>query len=483
VTAAPGAFGPDAGTGQLIDGRSRVTVVGAHKRVDVALPMAAPIGEYSVRLASMCGQAGQGALPRAWSLAVAGGMPLPLSASLEESGILDGQVLYLRDLTRDPGVNWTVEDLPELIAVEAENRRPGGWPPALVVMTLGLAWLAACSGFAFWRSGSGALAAAATLIVAGLLLLAAGWGLAQRRMLTPVALCVLVSLTAIPCLATAGALLGQAAAGRPFQWVGAIIGASAGVLMSLAATPEAVVLLVGLQLAVPLLLAPLLVALHATGAQVAAATVVAMLSVLGLAKRAAALATVWSQRRMPSDAPMTNVATTLLVRTRRLLAVLVAGPVLALAVALAVLAFSRDWFAFAMAVTGSVALVARSCQAGFADERVPIGVAGLVGLFSVLAAITERAERAWHLAGISTVALTIVGLALFASGAAVAMLGTADEPAQDMPPGFPADAGRPDRHKLVGILGVLCTIAAVSLALGVFGVLGDLMGAGRGMVR
>jgi hypothetical protein len=479
----PGAFGRDAGTAQLIDGRTRVTVIGARKRVDVALPMAAPIGEYSVRLASMCGQASHGALPSAWSLAVAGGAPLPLSASLEESGILDGQVVYLRDLARDPGVNWTVEDLPELIATEAQNQRPGGWPPALVVMTLGLAWLAVCAGFAFFRPGGGLLTAAVTLIVAGLLLLAAGWGLAQRGTLVPPALCVLTSLTAVPCLAAAGALLGQTAAGGPFLWIGAIVGASAGVLMSLAATPEAVVLLVGLQFAVPLLLAPLLAALHATGVQVAAATVVAMLSMLGLTKRAAALATVWSQRRPPNDTPMTNVATVLLIRTRRLLAVLLAGPILALAVALVVLAFSSNWFAFAMAVTAAVALVTRAQQAGFAEERIPVGVAGLVGLFAVLAATAERAERTWHLAGASTALLAIAGFALVAGGATVAMLGTADEPAQDMPPGFPADAGRPDRRKLAGIFGVLCTIAAVSLALGVFGVFGDLMTAGRGIVR
>lgn len=468
----------------MIDGRSRVTVVGTRKRVDVALPAAAPIGEYSAGLAILCGQgqASHGALPPSWSLAVAGGAPLPLSASLEESGVLDGQVLYLRDLARDPGVHWTAEDIPELIATEAETQRRGGWPPALVVMTFGLAWLAATAGFAFWRGG-GPLTGAAILVVAGLLLLAAGWGLAQRRVLASAALCVLTSLTSVPCLAVAGALLGQTLGGRQFLWFGVIGGAVAGVLMSLAATPEVVVLLVGLQLAVPLLLLPLLVALQATGVQVAAATVVAMLSVLGLTKRTAALATVWSQRRPPGDAPIVNVATALLIRTRRLLAVLVAGPVLALAVALPVLAFSRNWFAVAMAASASLALVARAYQAGFAEELVPVGGAGVVGLFALLAAMAERAERLWRVAGAATAVLAVAGLALVAGGAIAAVLGTGDEPAQDMPPGFPPDAGRPDRRKFAGIIGVLGTIAAVSLALGVFGVFHDLMGAGRGMIK
>src|SRR5258708_19084311 len=165
----------------MIDGRSRVTVVGARKRIDVALPAAAPIGEFSSGLASLCGQAGHGALPPAGSLAVAGGAPLPLSASLAESGIVDGQVLYRRDLARDPGPDANLEDIPELIASEAEAQRRGGWPRALVVITFGLAWLAGAAGFALWRSAAGSITPAGSLIVAGLLLLAIRWGLAPRR--------------------------------------------------------------------------------------------------------------------------------------------------------------------------------------------------------------------------------------------------------------------------------------------------------------
>src|SRR5260370_828358 len=114
-----------------------------------------------------------------------------------------------------------------------------------------------------------------------------------------------------------------ALAGRSFLWVGGIGGASAAVLMSLAATPEAVVLLIAVQFAVALLLSSLIVAVHATGTQVAAATVVAMLSLLGLAKMAAALVTVWSHRQHSHGNSMANVATDMLIRSRRLLTVLV----------------------------------------------------------------------------------------------------------------------------------------------------------------
>lgn len=461
----------------MLDERSRVTVIGQRKSVDVALPAAAPIGEYAARLAGMCGQDSHGALPPAWSLAAAGEEPLSLSTSLAESGIVDGQVLYLRDLARDPGPVATIEDIPELIADEADTQRRASGRRSLVVMAAGLAWLAASAGFALGRPGAGLISPAVTLIVAGLLLLATGWGMAQRKAVPPI-LCVLTSLTAVPCLAVAGALLGHALIGGSFLWAGGIGGASAGVLMTLAATPEAVVLLLAGQLAVALLLASLLAALHATGAQAAAGTTVAMLSLLGLAKWAAALVTVWSHRQ-PGGGSVVNVATALLIRSRRLLTVLVAGPALALSVALPVLAFSSNRFALAMAATASAALIARSQQAGFAEELIPIGGAGLVGLFAVLAAV---AGRIGHMGVAAIVALTVAGLVLVASGAIAAILHPGAEPAQDLPPGFPADAGRPDRRKFIDILGVLCVIATVSLALGVFGVFGEMMGTGRGMV-
>ncbi len=251
--------------------------------------------------------------------------------------------------------------------------------------------------------------------------------------------------------------------------------------MSLAATPEAVVLLIALQLAVALLLAPLLVAVHATGTQVAAATVVAMLSLLGLAKMAAALVTVWSHRQHSHGNSMANVATDMLIRSRRLLTVLVAGPALALAVALPVLAFSDNVFGLAMAATASVALVVRGRQAGFAEELVPIGGAGLVGLFGLLGAL---AERIWRTPAADTVVLIVAGLALVAGGVIAAVLHTGADPAQDLPVGFPADAAdHHGRRKFIDIIGVLCVIATVTLALGVFGVFHDLMGMGRGMIR
>ncbi len=463
----------------MLDGRSRVTVVGAGKRADVALPSAAPIGEYVAGLASLCGQDRDGLVPSVWSLALAGAAPLPLTASLADSRVTDGQILYLRDLARDPGADAVVADAEELIAAEADAQRRRGWPRALVVMAFGLAWLAAATGVALSHHDTTPIATAVTLIVAGLLLLATGWAVAQQRAAAPGLLCVLVSLTSVPCLAAAGALLAEALAGHSFLWVGAACGANAAVLMCLAATPEAVVVLVALQLAVALLLAPLLAVVHASGAQAAAATVVAVLSVLGLSRTAASAVTVWSQR-LPADGPsMAHAATAMLIRSRRLQTVLVAGPSLALAVALPMLALSRNGFGVALACAASVALLVRAWQAGFADELVPVGGAGLVGAFAALVVLAGKVSRT-EVAG--TVVLTAAGLALVIGGAVTAVLRRGGGAPPEVPAGFPAGADRPGRRRFIDVLGMLCALACVSLALGVFGVFHDLMGMGRAMV-
>jgi hypothetical protein len=95
----------------------------------------------------------------------------------------------------------------------------------------------------------------------------------------------------------------------------------------------------------------------------------------------------------------------------------------------------------------------------------------VVGLFSTLTALVLRL---WPAGFTATVALVVGGLALVAAGTIGAILRHGADSESDMPAGFPAGAGRPDRRKPVDILGVLCVIATTSLALGVFGVFGDL---------
>jgi hypothetical protein len=78
----------------------QVTVHGAGQRVDLTVPASVPVVDLVPTLADLCG-AGQGApvsAPPVWGLARVGARPFELSASLEQAGVLDGEVLCLVDI-------------------------------------------------------------------------------------------------------------------------------------------------------------------------------------------------------------------------------------------------------------------------------------------------------------------------------------------------------------------------------------------------
>jgi type VII secretion integral membrane protein EccD len=460
------------------DRRSRVTVIGGRRRLDLAVPAAAPVGEYAPRLAELCGEHQGGPLPPAWSLQAAGAAPLPLDASLADHGVTDGQVLYLSDLAADPTVGPVVEDIDELVGAEAEAQHRAGVPRSPVVLAFGLVWLVATSVVAWRGHGSGQLTVAVGLIVCALLLIATSWTLDQRRAPVPAALRLLVSLTAVPCLAVAGAWTAQFAAGATLRWPGAIAGANVAALMTMATTPEAVVVVIEVLLAAAAALTPLLVLLRATNVQAAAAVVVVAVSLIGLSKRLAAAITTWAQGTS-TDAPSTaHAVTQLLIRARRLLAMVVAGPVLAFVVALPLLAFSRQPFALALAATAGIALLIRAEQSGFTSEVVLIGAAGMVGIFSALAGLI------WWLVPKGPLAVLVLALcgAVLVGASAVATLNSqhkeAPETTEIKVGGVPV---RPIRRRFIDVVGMLGMIATVSLTLGVFGVFGELTALGRTM--
>ncbi|MFG2041285.1 EsaB/YukD family protein [Dactylosporangium sp. NPDC048998] len=465
----------------MLDARSRVTVVGVRKRVDVALPTTAPIGEYAAGLADLCGQERRNALPAAWSLALAGEAALSLDTSLGAAGVTDGQILYLRDVARDPDTEPIVEDVGEIVAEQAQSQRDNAPPAGLVVIGFGLLWLFATGLLALWYQES-AIGGALALIAAGLVMVASGWSLSQRETPVPAGLRLLVMLTAVPCLAAAGALVATALAGGGYVWAGAVGGANVAALMALAALPEAVIIALAVELGVAAVVAPVLIALHTNAVQTSATVVIVALAFLGVAKLLAAGIAAWSRRPSKGPASMERSVTELLIRSRRLLTVVLAGPTLALAVAFVVLAASRGGFAIALSAVVGVALLVRARQRGFTNELILIGGAGVVGLFSALVALMSR----YHLNG------TVIVAGLAALGAALIGVGMAGSMMRRQPDTMPvltAAAGampgatvRPDRYRFIDIVGVLCNVAAVSLALGVFGVFDDLVGMGRAMV-
>jgi hypothetical protein len=460
----------------MLDTRSRITVVGARKRIDVAVPATTPIGEYVAGLADLCGQDGRGPLPAAWSLALAGAAPLPLDTSLGSVGIVDGQVLYLRDLARDPGADPVVEDVDELVAAQARAQRDRNMPPGLVVMALALLWLGGTAVLAL-RYQAAPIGPATLLIVAGLCLLGGGWSLYQRQGHIPAPLRLAVSLTAVPCLAIAGALVAHALAGGAYAWCGAIAGANVAMLMALAAVPEALLVAVELQFAAAAGLAPILVLAGAGLTQAAAAAAVVALALLGLSKTLAATIALSVQRPTRRASSVAHAVTELLIRSSRLLTVVIAGPSVALAIAFVVLAASGNGFAVALSAVAGVALLVRARQRGFTNEVVFIGGAGVVGLFAALTALLATVAG-----GLTVGVFAVAGLGLLALGSALTMM----RRPQPAPPAAGVTAAvvavRPDRYRFIDVIGVLCHIACVSLALGVFGVFADLMGMGRGMV-
>jgi len=460
------------------DRRSRITVIGGRRQLDLAVPAAAPVGEYAPRLAELCGEPPGGPLPHAWSLQVAGAAPLPIDASLADHGVIDGQILYLSDLTTDPTAGPVVEDIDELVGSEAETHHQASVPRSLLVLGFGLAWLVATTVVAWHGHGTGQLTVAVGFIVCALLLIAIGWTLDQRKAPVSPVLRLLVSLTAVPCMAVAGAWTAQFAAGPALSWPGAIAGANIAALMAMATTPEAVILVIEVQLAVAAAFTPLLVLLRASSVQTAAATVIAALSLIGISKRLAAAITTWAQGA-DSGAPSTaHAVTQLLIRARRLLTVVVAGPAVALAVALPVLAFSRQPFALALAAVAGLALLIRAEQSGFTAEVVQIGAAGMVGVFGALAGAI------WWLVPMGPLAvllLAICGVVLVGASA----VATLNSQRKDAPETTEIKVGgvpvRPIRRRFIDVVGMLGMIATVSLTLGVFGVFGQLVALGRTM--
>lgn len=74
-----------------------VTIVGPAGRRDLSLPSDAPIRELLPPLIEIAGQLDEGGVldPAAWTLSATGNEPLEPAGTLEASGILDGQILYL----------------------------------------------------------------------------------------------------------------------------------------------------------------------------------------------------------------------------------------------------------------------------------------------------------------------------------------------------------------------------------------------------
>ncbi|WP_432827548.1 EsaB/YukD family protein [Dactylosporangium sp. CA-092794] len=464
----------------MVDELSRITVIGARRRVDIAVPSRAPVGEYVTRLADLCGQDRDNVLPAAWSLAPAGGAVLPLNASLADAHVPDGQVLYLRDLTDRSNADPVVDELDEVVAEAADRHRWGILPRGVVLTVLGLLWVAATALYLAVRTGpADVLVPAVALSGTAVVLLAAAWSMAQRRGGIPPVLVLLTSLSAVPCLAGAGVLVAVALAGAQYGWAGAVIGANAGAAMAIAAAPEPVLLAVELQLAVAGLLTPIVIGAGLHGDGLAALAAVTAIGLLATARWSAGGITAAASRPPRPDAGFAGEVTALLVRGSRLLAVVMAGPAVVLVAATGTLANSDNGWAALLALIAVVGLLGRTAQTAFGAELVVLGTAGFTALFVLLVALSRRLA----LGGLGVLLLAVVGL--FVVGLGVSMVLRHRPPPPAPPPGGPEDvigATPPIRRTVAEVLVTLCDLAALPVAMGAFGLLGSLSVLTRGWV-
>ncbi|WP_432974619.1 EsaB/YukD family protein [Dactylosporangium sp. CA-233914] len=455
----------------MAEGQSRVTVVGAHKRVDVALPTSTPIGEYSARLAELCGQDRDPLKPPAWSLAPAGEVPFPLTAHLGELDVVDGQVLYLRDVAREPGDPPVVEDLDELVADETRASRRRMLPAGHVATYLGLLWMCATA-VVLGRQPHASTGTVIALALAGLVLCATAWALSQRGGMIPIQLRRAMVLTALPCLAVAGEIVGLATGGPDYGWAGVIVGANVAGLIALAVLPDPYFFAIELHLVVAALMMTLIMSLHADRVETAALVAATSAGMLALARTIAAAFIASGHSALRSAPAAATGAGELVDRTRRLLAVVLAGPAIALTVTLPVLTASGNAFGLGLAGIVSAGLLVRARLAGFTVELLTFMGTGFVGLFSVLS------DNGWVLhAAPSTrsIVLTIAALTVVGLGVALSLLGPADPDDATLASGM----RKPVRRTRAEVVGAMTAMAVAPLTLGVFGMFSHLISVGR----
>lgn len=114
----------------MLTAYSRVTVVSGERKVDLALPSSLPVSDVVpqvLRLAAPAADRGDGAggAGQTWTLARLGGHSLPLTQTLAEAGVLDGEVLELRQPGQDVRPAF-VEDVRDAVE-DSVDAGGGAW--------------------------------------------------------------------------------------------------------------------------------------------------------------------------------------------------------------------------------------------------------------------------------------------------------------------------------------------------------------------
>ncbi|GAA0486383.1 hypothetical protein Ade02nite_10140 [Paractinoplanes deccanensis] len=434
-------------------------MVGADRRADLAVPSDAPIAEYGDRLAELLGASGDDELPPVWTVAPAGGAPLPVEKSLAAAGIPDGTVLYLRDALAGEGDEPVVRGVWEVVEEVGSAGRGPRWDSrarARAAVLLGAAWLlVTLSLLGFTDHGRSAAGAALAVAGIGFAVTARLLGGHPRVLPGPLRAalgCAVVPAMTVVALITLGPTL-----------LYAEIGAVVGLLIALSAVPGVLLAAVTLVVAIAGVMTTAVLALGASATAAAATAVTAGVLFLGIAPRTAGMLTAatWLRMSSPSLEPSADPAELAgrVTRAQHTLVLLMAIASAIVAVGLVVVTRDPAPFPLALAGVAVVALLVRAGTFAFTTEAIGPVVAALTGAAGLVAALG-------HWTATAPLRLPLAALA------GVAAIGVA------VPSLLWRSAEGPAPSRLRPLL-TLCQLALPPLLLGVYGVYGLLWGLGR----
>ncbi|WP_055587477.1 type VII secretion integral membrane protein EccD [Peterkaempfera griseoplana] len=443
--------------------RCHVTVVGTRRRVDLAVPADAAIAEYTPTLLDLVGQVEfDDTFPPVWSLAMPGTSPFPPEASLRECGVVDGATLYLRDMAAGEFDEPVVTDLEEAVEQIDGVATAWGWRPrAFTILVLGVLSLVAGFATLAWTdqalpaTGAGAIAGASLLTVLAWHATRQGWSL-------PLGLRLIMAYSAVPLAAVAAASLPAATTSTTAVLLAVSVGTVIGSLAAVLAIRHATTLM-AVAISISALLLTVCLALGGASLPQSSAVVgVFMMVVLGVAPKIAGHTSVLAGSHIGGAEAYGDESDVLhLVRRgQRLLVGLNTLASLLSAACLVILGTSDQPFAVALAGCLGLALVLRAGRVTIAVAVVPVVTAGTIGLAVTLIHAPETFGAPAGSGSFALIAAAVVALLVGLSRA------------------FRADRadGRP---AWIDPLGGLFLLAAVPLAVGVFGVYASLLNSGQ----
>ncbi|WP_344253564.1 EsaB/YukD family protein, partial [Pseudonocardia hydrocarbonoxydans] len=116
---------------------TRLTVLAPRTRVDVALPADLPLGELVPMVLELVGEPGPGHAPLPWRLSGVTGGPLHPAATLDELGVLDGEMLRIGPATAPPPSPVFDDPVDALASAAGRTAGPRVTPRAGVAVVLG----------------------------------------------------------------------------------------------------------------------------------------------------------------------------------------------------------------------------------------------------------------------------------------------------------------------------------------------------------